>query len=373
MPEPRFLQIHYLTAYPSALLNRDDVGLAKRVPFGGVSRIRISSQCLKRHWRMDDGAYSLRNIDPKSASIRSRWIFSDLISKALVDEGLKEDSVNKVLSKIKKVVLGEREGSDAMKTEQLIVLGMPEIDYIKEITRKIILEGDDLEKNAETFLKSNKDNFKALKKAVGIDAGMFGRMVTSDILTRGDAAVYVSHAFTVHPEEVESDYFSAVDDLQPEGELGSAHLNTAELTSGLYYGYVVVDIPQLVNNLSQEVQLAKVAVNNLVHLIATVSPGAKKGSTAPFSYAHFMVCESGVRQPRTLANAFLKPVVGEGDQVALTTDALARHLKAFDKMYGKKEERKFCSMSECKAFSTCAEDCGSIEKIAEWCSSMISS
>ena len=51
MPTPRFLQIHTLHSYPAALLNRDDSGLAKRMPFGGAVRTRISSQCLKRHWR----------------------------------------------------------------------------------------------------------------------------------------------------------------------------------------------------------------------------------------------------------------------------------------------------------------------------------
>ena len=52
MTTPRFLQIHTLHSYPAALLNRDDSGLAKRMPFGGAVRTRISSQCLKRHWRV---------------------------------------------------------------------------------------------------------------------------------------------------------------------------------------------------------------------------------------------------------------------------------------------------------------------------------
>ena len=51
MIKSRFLQIHTLHSYTAALLNRDDSGLAKRLTFGGVSRTRISSQCLKRHWR----------------------------------------------------------------------------------------------------------------------------------------------------------------------------------------------------------------------------------------------------------------------------------------------------------------------------------
>lgn len=32
MTEPRFLQIHFLAPYTAALLNRDDSGLAKRLP-----------------------------------------------------------------------------------------------------------------------------------------------------------------------------------------------------------------------------------------------------------------------------------------------------------------------------------------------------
>jgi len=44
MTTPRFVQIHSLIAYSAALLNRDDSGLAKRLPFGGAMRTRISSQ-----------------------------------------------------------------------------------------------------------------------------------------------------------------------------------------------------------------------------------------------------------------------------------------------------------------------------------------
>ena len=41
MTTPRFLQIHTLHSYPATLLNRDDSGLAKRMPFGGAVRTRI--------------------------------------------------------------------------------------------------------------------------------------------------------------------------------------------------------------------------------------------------------------------------------------------------------------------------------------------
>ena len=68
-------------------------------------------------------------------------------------------------------------------------------------------------------------------------------MVTSDPGANIDAAVHVAHAFTVHAEESESDYFSVVDDLQADDEdPGAAHIGDMELTAGLFYGYVVVDV-----------------------------------------------------------------------------------------------------------------------------------
>src|SRR5438067_11236080 len=47
----QFLQLHLLTFYPPSNLNRDDTGRPKTATVGGVSRLRISSQSLKRAWR----------------------------------------------------------------------------------------------------------------------------------------------------------------------------------------------------------------------------------------------------------------------------------------------------------------------------------
>ena len=47
----RFIQLHVLTVYPPSNLNRDDSGRPKTAKFGGVERLRISSQALKRALR----------------------------------------------------------------------------------------------------------------------------------------------------------------------------------------------------------------------------------------------------------------------------------------------------------------------------------
>ena len=83
MTVPRFLQIHTLSPYTGVLLNRDDTGLAKRLPYGGVLRTRVSSQCLKRHWRIADDPHALRRIDGAPDAFRSRELVTHKVIEPL--------------------------------------------------------------------------------------------------------------------------------------------------------------------------------------------------------------------------------------------------------------------------------------------------
>ncbi len=362
-----FLQLHTLTSYPAALLNRDDAGFAKRIPFGGVTRTRVSSQCLKRHWRTFAGAKSLSNIAGVEMSVRSRRSFERYVLKPLLAEGINKDNATAVVRALMSEVLGksprtktnadEKEGPN-VRTSQVTVLGHPELRFLLEQAREICGSLESPEKAGkavkEHFSKEAKKNLTGLKMAAGLGGALFGRMVTSDALARSDAAVHVAHAFTVHAEASESDYFSAVDDLLAhEGGLGGGHINSAELNSGLYYGYVAIDVPLLVSNLegcSQEEWtdadrgLAAEVARRLVWTVATVSPGAKLGSTAPHAYAQMMLVEAGRPQPRTLANAFLKPVKQTPDLLAAAYDALGAHLADMDEVYGKSTDRAFTAL-----------------------------
>lgn len=49
-----FIQLHLLTSYPPANLNRDDLGRPKTAVMGGAQRLRVSSQSLKRAWRTSE-------------------------------------------------------------------------------------------------------------------------------------------------------------------------------------------------------------------------------------------------------------------------------------------------------------------------------
>jgi CRISPR system Cascade subunit CasC len=380
----QFLQIHTFTSYAASLLNRDDAGFAKRIPFGGSVRTRISSQCLKRHWRTFDGEHSLSGLDVPG-SIRSRQTFDRHIREALVQDGVDDEIARAVTAELMSEVLGEspkakaakaksaKDGEEeeitALETKQITVLGHPEVEYLRSIAHGVaedikssevaISKPKELSKAVKGAMKQRlgKDqraNLRNLERGAGLSAALFGRMVTSDILSREDAAIHVAHAFTVHEQMAEDDYFSAIDDIVAEGgELGSGHINTSELTSGLFYGYVVVDVPLLVSNLEgceraswrqADRTLAAQVVQRLVHLVATVTPGAKLGSTAPYAHAHLVCVESSSAQPRTLANAFLAAVEPKNDIVSKAYAAFGKHLEDLDEMYGFGGARKLAAI-----------------------------
>lgn len=365
MTLPRFLQIHTLHNYPAALLNRDDAGLAKRLPYGDAIRTRISSQCLKRHWRVAEDAFALKNLDVPMA-VRSREtprLIKERLMAAGVTEPLAQLSVEGLraaglLDKAK-----ELKGQDALATGQAVLLGYAEIEYL--VQRCAALASEHTEEKAlktaiANFLKEEKKNIEAMRLGCGLESALFGRMVTSDVLASRDAAIYVAHAFTVHEAQVENDYFTVVDDLlQEAGETGSAGIFDTELASGLYYGYLVVDVPQLVANLEgveikdwasaipEQRSLAGRVVQHLLHLVATVSPGAKRGSTAPFEWAKFMLVEAGDWQPRSLAGAFQNALSTRQPGLRqAAVQRLSEEIARLDAAYGAPLARRYLSVDE---------------------------
>ena len=375
----RFIQIHWLSSYPATLLNRDDAGQAKRVPFGGKTRSRVSSQCLKRHWRLAGQSdvesakanpWALHHVGVPMGLRSKEVVEREILPRAAMQLGVEHTVIDAAMQELLKsgksaptdpfysmakavhsVLLKGLYGDKAedKKNRQALLFGEPEIAYLANKTREA-LQLTDAKAAAtflETFFKNEKKNLNTMKNGAGLESALFGRMVTSDPEANSDAAIHVAHALSVHAIERELDFMTVVDDLKSQDEsadAGAAGVFDMELSSGVYYGYVVIDVPLLVSNLAGDRAVAAKVVEHLLHLIAEVTPGAKKGSTAPYSFAEFMLVEAGNRQPRTLANAFRKAVpLGEGDVAEKAVAALSAHLARMDAAYGGKEER--CQLS----------------------------
>lgn len=375
MIAPRFLQIHTLHSYTAALLNRDDSGLAKRLIYGGVSRTRISSQCLKRHWRMardvddngrivKDDPHALQQLAGYVDSSRSRELVTDKVIKPLKGR-FPDDIVAALEPEFQKLVYGDK-ADKGKKSRQTLLLGKPELDWLAHEAERLASEATDASTAKKSVVDWAKDkNFKAMSQNSalpgGLVAALFGRMVTSDPAANIDAPVHVAHAFTVHGEESESDYFTAVDDLKKdEDDSGADTIQETELTCGLFYGYAVIDLPGLIANCGGDKGLAGYVVHHLVHLIAEVSPGAKLGSTAPYGRAGFMLLEAGDRQPRSLAESYRKPA---GPTLDAAVSGLAKQLAKFDNAYATGESRICLNLSDVAMGNL---PVGSLAQLGQW-------
>lgn len=379
MTHPRFVQIHSLASYPGTLLNRDDAGLAKRLPFGGTQRARVSSQALKRKWRFagetgHDAAktvpHSLQGLNVPMGDRSKDVVKHSVMPQAQQGLPALHATVLDKIAEMINVALYGKSGADP-KSRQALFFGHPEVAYVQTLARGLLDAATQVPellasaakepdkkslKSLEDTLKENLDplqkNLRALSEntvgAAGLESALFGRMVTSDPTANVHAPVHVAHAFTVHAIERELDYVTAVDDLRQQsedGETGSAGIFDIELTSGLFYSYVAVDLTLLVANLNGNADLAAGVLERLIKLIARTSPGAKKGSTAPYAHAEFMLVESGNDQPRTLANAFRNAVPLKGDVFDAAITALQSHVANLDRAYGVHTQRQQLSVT----------------------------
>ena len=404
MTDARFLQIHSLHSYTGALLNRDDSGMAKRLPYGGAMRTRISSQCLKRHWRRADDLHALSNIDGTTDAFRSRELVTLKVIAPLADT-VSEEARDVLDNMFQTTVYGDK--GTTKSSRQTLLFGKPEIDWLAAQARELApaieaaiadtvtaLGAEPSEEKAKSSFREDrlkkslkaadkplkawknayKDNIKTFRKqnalAAGLTSALFGRMVTSDVAANIEAPIHVAHAFTVHGEESESDYFTAVDDLKrEEDDSGADTIQETELTSGLFYGYVVVDVPGLVSNLTgckseewmaADRSLAAEVVHNLLYLIAEVAPGAKLGSTAPYGRAEMLLVEAGDRQPRSLSAAYREPIA---PMISAAMAATEKHLAAMDRLYETGEARRALHLWDGDLPNA---PCSTLRKIAEW-------
>lgn len=322
----RFLQLHYLTVYPLSNPNRDDLGRPNTVTYGGVPRLRISSQALKRAARLSD----VMQAELKGhLGDRTRRI-ADVVRSALARAGATEEQTVEIATKVVdvfgKLDTGAKE-KGAIRTRQLTFISPAERSAAINLALQA-LAGAELPPGRELkrmVLRTADD---------AADVAMFGRMLADDPEFNREASVQVSHALTTHRALVEDDYFTAVDDLNlPAEHAGAAFVGEAGFGSGVFYTYACVDTDLLAENLDGNRELAARAAAALVEALATATPSGKRGSFAHQTRAGYIRAEVGDAQPRSLAGAFFKPVDGQ-DLMASSVSALEDMAARLDAAYG---------------------------------------
>ena len=357
------IQIHLLQNYAPANLNRDDTGSPKDAMFGGYRRGRISSQCLKRSLRKS-AAFAEAFEQAGLLGVRTKKLY-DLLRAELVAMSVDDDTLHSILARVSEIgresskraaVEEEAEGEAAeteieaeVETKQLIFLGKSELRPMAEKLLALYKEH-----GANKWADSKKLKIADITKALGkslpcsVDIAMFGRMTTSEAFEDVAASVQVAHALSTNALMQEFDYYTAVDDLS--GESGAGMIGDIEFNSSTYYKYLNVHWEQLVENLGDDVAVARQAVLALIEAAATAQPSGKQNSFAAHSLPDLVLVQvSDKNLPVSLANAFVKPVRASTDKslMDVAEERLADYLERVSKVYGLDGRLAFVALQDC--------------------------
>ncbi|MCB1521789.1 MAG: type I-E CRISPR-associated protein Cas7/Cse4/CasC [Hyphomicrobiaceae bacterium] len=299
MPD-RFIQLHLLTFYGPANLNRDDTGRPKTALIGGVERLRVSSQSLKRAVRTSDTFQQTLHGHLAARTQRlGEQIESHLVGKQVAPDAAASAS-RKVAEQFGKLK-GENDDNPT-RIEQLAFVSPEEQEHAFALAERIA-KGEEIDFKKEGLLR---------KVDGAADIAMFGRMLADNPVFNRDAAVQVAHAFSTHNATPESDFYTAVDDLKSSSEdAGAGFIGSTGFGSAVFYLYACINRALLIENLGGNDALANSAISALTHALATVSPTGKQASFASRARADYIMAERGDDQPRNLAGAFVRPVSGK--------------------------------------------------------------
>lgn len=362
----RFLQLHLLTSYPPANLNRDDLGRPKIAKMGGVDRLRVSSQSLKRTWRTSE-MFAKAISDSEDVLGERTKLFGTQIFLKLIKGGvsfnkavdtakqiagvfgknesssdlkkIKEEDKNKYLAKLQKKWAArdkENVGVADYSVEQLNELEVLDISQLAFVSIEEkqaayaladkVAQGGDI-KGSLDLLRDTTSN---------VDIALFGRMLADAPSKNIEAACQVAHAISVHGVVIEDDYFTAVDDLNDHSnDAGAAHIGETGFAAGLFYSYICINKELLIENLNGDEVLADKAIKALTEAAIKVAPEGKQNSFGSRAYASYVRAELGDQQPRSLSVAFLKPLGKNVEDYSTESIAALENQSAnFDKVYG---------------------------------------
>ena len=335
------IEIHMIQNHNPANLNRDDLGAPKTCIFGGVTRARISSQCLKRSIRIsaefstalkENGGIRTRRLIEliaREASGKDNPMnpdYCETVRKVFKDGGvgLKDEKTFDILfflpqSAIKDMGIAVRNGVEGLGEKFAEIIGK----FVK--TPDIALCGRMTEFEAKGAFQSLKGQFTV------------------------EAALSAAHAISTHAVVNEVDYFTAADDV-PGEDAGAAHVNEALFNSACFYKHFVIDWNQLFMNLDKNHELAMITVESFLKAAVKANPSGKQHAFAAFNPPEGVLVEikKGPSVPVSYANAFAEPVPEKSKRglIGESIAKLGQHANDLIVGYGIKAERFWFSPNQ---------------------------
>jgi CRISPR system Cascade subunit CasC len=341
------LELHFLQNFPPANLNRDDTGTPKDCQFGGERRARISSQCIKRSIRTSPvfeqtlgeqiGQRTKRFVEPLAKRLEKEHGHSEEEA-----QGLAADALDELIG------LADSNG-EVQKTEVLHYAAQEEIEDLAERVHSAT-EGDKTISDAIGDFKEKNQGY-----ARAVDIGLFGRFLADTPELTLEAASQVAHAISTNRVSMEFDYYTAVDDLNPDEETGAGMIGTTGYNSSCFYRYMLLDVEHLARNLSPDedptassFERAIVGTEAFTRAAVAAIPTGMQTSFAAQARPQLVlaVVRPGKSTPMSLVNAFEDPARPQNG-TSLVQDSVSkldRHWGEMTSMYGSKESDAFLAM-----------------------------
>ena len=321
-----YIELHLIQSFAPANLNRDDTNNPKDCEFGGVRRARISSQCIKRAIRNDPVFAETTGME---VGQRTKRVIERL--RKQIGAARPEAEVNAVLPAFVPAFLSKLD-KDGQRTAVLLYLSSAEIEGISNKLLENWGELADEKKRAAVTERLAKELVKEYKgRTSAPDIALFGRMLAEKPELNLDAACQVAHALSTHRVTMEMDFYTAVDDLNPDDTAGAGMMGFTGYNSACFYRYARLDWEQLVKNLGDDRDLALRTVEGFLRATVQAVPTGKQNNFAaqnPPSFLLAVVREGGAAW--SLANAFEKPVRAGRD-----SGLVAPSVKALDSYWGR--------------------------------------
>ncbi|MBM4026282.1 MAG: type I-E CRISPR-associated protein Cas7/Cse4/CasC [Planctomycetes bacterium] len=337
------IEVHLIQNFAPSNLNRDDTGQPKSATFGGFRRARISSQCTKRSarqlWRQGESGM----VGERTKLLKTK------LAPQLDAKGRTPEQISAAIDTFLAQFYSKMDGD---KTAVLLFVSQDEVSTAKESIDKHwkqLSAGTAVEGKEATAVTTALDKAKT-----SADIALFGRMLAEQPGRNTDGACQVAHPISTHKVDMDMDFYTAVDDLNPEEETGAGMMGVVGFNSACYYRYALVDRDQLARNLARKTdrkngswtkeldandyreadKVIKAFLEAMVYAIPTGKQNSFGAQNLP-AFGLFVCRQGGV--PISLANAFAKPVrptKADDDLVGLSVDALTRHWDALKSVYG---------------------------------------
>ncbi|MCX6907405.1 MAG: type I-E CRISPR-associated protein Cas7/Cse4/CasC [Verrucomicrobia bacterium] len=307
----KLIELHILQSFPVSCLNRDDVGAPKTAVFGGVTRARISSQCLKRAIR----EFAQDNLPAARFGGQRTKLIIEPLKKALLEQKVPEAAAAKYALEIADLLSGlddktvDKEGKakegKIPRVGTLIFLSSAEIKALAADVAKLVKSDGKAKLDTKKLIKA----CQSAPLSDAADIAIFGRMVAKGPDLTLEGAAMFSHALSTHRADNDIDFFSAVDDAKlKEEDAGAGMIGTIEFTSAVYYRYAALNLGLLADKehlCAMTKEERQQVVDAFIRAVVLAVPGARKNSmnaNTDVDYVIGIVKDKG--QPLQLVNAF---------------------------------------------------------------------